>query len=98
MAPNPERGRARIDWAATRMPLLNRLQTAFRDERPFAGKRIAMSIHLEAKTACLAILLRDSGADVWVTGRIGSPSTRGTAPPRRSTRRTSRARWPVTRT
>jgi len=68
MAPNPERGRARIDWAATRMPLLNRLQTAFRDERPFAGKRIAMSIHLEAKTACLAILLRDSGADVWVTG------------------------------
>ena len=27
-----------------------------------------MSIHLEAKTACLAILLRDSGADVWATG------------------------------
>jgi adenosylhomocysteinase len=68
MAPNPERGRARIDWAATRMPLLDRLRTAFRDERPFAGQRIAMSIHLEAKTACLAILLRDGGADVWVTG------------------------------
>jgi len=30
--------------------------------------RIAMSIHLEAKTACLAILLRDAGACVWVTG------------------------------
>ena len=68
MAPNPERGRARIEWAATRMPLLDRLRTAFREERPFADKRIAMSIHLEAKTACLAILLRDSGADIWATG------------------------------
>jgi len=68
MAPNPERGRARIEWAATRMSLLDRLRTAFRDERPFAGKRIAMSIHLEAKTACLAIFLRDSGAEVWATG------------------------------
>ena len=68
MTPDPERGRARIEWAATRMPLLDRLRATFRDEQPFAGKRIAMSIHLEAKTACLAILLRDSGAEVWATG------------------------------
>jgi adenosylhomocysteinase len=68
MAPNPERGAERIEWAAAHMPLLERLRTTFAKERPYAGQRIAMSIHLEAKTACLATLLRDGGADVWVTG------------------------------
>lgn len=61
-------GRAKIEWAAARMPLRRKLQEEFSAEQPFAGKRIAMSIHLEAKTACLAILLRDAGAEVWVTG------------------------------
>jgi len=50
------------------MPLLERLRGEFLRERPFAGRRIALSIHLEAKTACLALLLRDGGAEVWVTG------------------------------
>jgi len=50
------------------MPLLNVLRKRFQQDRPFAGKRISMSIHLEAKTACLAILLRDGGAQVHVTG------------------------------
>ena len=61
-------GRAKIDWAAAHMPLCGRLAEEFADEQPFRGKRLAMSIHLEAKTACLAILLRDTGAEVWVTG------------------------------
>ena len=68
MTPNAERGRARIEWAAAHMPLLDRLRASYTTERPYTGQRIAMSIHLEAKTACLAILLRDGGADVWVTG------------------------------
>jgi len=50
------------------MPLLNGLRSEFVEERPFCGYRIGMSIHLEAKTACLAILLRDGGGEVWVTG------------------------------
>jgi adenosylhomocysteinase len=65
---NPDRGRVKIDWAADHMPLLAKLRADFLRERPFDGHRIAMSIHLEAKTACLAILLRDAGAEVWVTG------------------------------
>ncbi len=68
MSMNIEHGRNKIDWARSRMPLLNRLRQRFADEQPFAGKRISMSIHLEAKTACLAILLRDGGAQVHVTG------------------------------
>jgi adenosylhomocysteinase len=61
-------GRVKIDWAAAHMPLRQRLKEELAAERPFDGKRIAMSIHLEAKTACLAMLLRDAGAEVWVTG------------------------------
>jgi adenosylhomocysteinase len=61
-------GRTKIAWARDHMPLLEALRGTFIRERPFTGRRIAMSIHLEAKTACLAILLRDGGAKVWVTG------------------------------
>lgn len=50
------------------MPLLGGLRAEFAEDKPFRGHRIAMSIHLEAKTACLAILLRDGGGEVWVTG------------------------------
>jgi adenosylhomocysteinase len=61
-------GARKIEWAKDHMPLLERLRGEFLRERPFAGQRIALSIHLEAKTACLALLLRDGGGEVWVTG------------------------------
>jgi len=68
MSTDPIRGRSKIDWATSRMPLLSLLRERFLEERPFADLRVAMSIHLEAKTACLAMLLRDGGAQVSVTG------------------------------
>lgn len=68
MSIHREQGQAKIDWANSRMPLLNLLRKRFLRDKPFADKRISMSIHLEAKTACLAILLRDAGAQVHVTG------------------------------
>ncbi len=63
-----ENGARKIEWARDHMPLLGRLRDEFTNDRPLAGRRIALSIHLEAKTACLALLLRDGGAEVWVTG------------------------------
>lgn len=63
-----KRGRRKIDWAADHMALRTQLRQRFESEKPFSGHRIAMSIHLEAKTACLAMLLRDGGARVAVTG------------------------------
>jgi len=50
------------------MPILRRLEREFAAARPFAGKRIAVCIHLEAKTAYLTLLLRAGGAQVAVTG------------------------------
>jgi len=63
-----ERGKKKIEWAATHMPLLARLRGKFDEDKPLSGHRIGMSIHLEAKTACLALLLRAGGAQVAVTG------------------------------
>lgn len=61
-------GRRRIDWAAAYMPALNGIRARFRAEQPFRGVKVALSIHLEAKTANLAIALREGGADIAVTG------------------------------
>ena len=61
-------GGKKIHWALEHMPVLRALQSEFLKEKPFLGKRLAISIHLEAKTACLALLLRDGGAEVYLTG------------------------------
>ncbi|MDY4435252.1 MAG: adenosylhomocysteinase, partial [Candidatus Flemingibacterium sp.] len=50
------------------MPVLNKINEEFTRTKPFAGKKISMSIHLEAKTAYLAITLAAGGAEVYVTG------------------------------
>lgn len=61
-------GRDKIDWVRSYMPILNTICKAFSETLPFRGMRIAMSIHLEAKTAYLAKVLHAGGAEVFVTG------------------------------
>ena len=61
-------GREKIEWVASYMPILNSIKKEFARTLPFRGKKIAMSIHLEAKTAYLATVLRAGGAEVHVTG------------------------------
>lgn len=61
-------GRDKIDWVRSYMPILNTIEKEFRETKPFNGMKIAMSIHLEAKTAYLAEVLMAGGAKVQVTG------------------------------
>jgi adenosylhomocysteinase len=61
-------GRLKMDWAWDHMPVLSRLRERLSAEKPLAGKKVAISLHLEAKTACLAELIRDAGAEVAITG------------------------------
>ncbi len=61
-------GQAKIDWVKSYMPVLRDLEEELRKTKPFAGKTIAMSIHLEAKTAYLGLVLREGGARVVMTG------------------------------
>lgn len=61
-------GEQRIAWVACHMPMLEKLEETFRISKPFEGKKIAVSVHLEAKTARLCLLLKEAGATVAVTG------------------------------
>ncbi len=61
-------GHDKINWVKSYMPVLNLINEEFTRTKPFAGKKISMSIHLEAKTAYLAITLAAGGAEVYVTG------------------------------
>lgn len=61
-------GLKRIAWVREFMPCMKELRERFIKEQPFSGMKIAVCVHLEAKTAYLGLLLRDGGAEVCVTG------------------------------
>ena len=63
---------ARVAWARAHMPVLGRLRAEFERDRPLAGRRIGMCLHVEAKTAVLVETLLAGGAEVAWTG---SPAT-----------------------
>jgi len=60
-------GQIKIDWVAKWMKVLNRLQKKFLTDNPFKNKQVALCIHLEAKTAYLALIIQQLGAEVWIT-------------------------------
>ncbi|MBQ4216562.1 MAG: adenosylhomocysteinase [Clostridiales bacterium] len=61
-------GMEKIEWAYRNMPVLRAIEKELIDEQPFKGLKIAVSVHVEAKTACLARALARGGADVALTG------------------------------
>lgn len=63
-----ESGEQKIAWVKGNMPLLRGIEAEFAETKPFLGKRIALSIHLEAKTAYLCRVLAAGGAEMFITG------------------------------
>ncbi|KGP74804.1 S-adenosyl-L-homocysteine hydrolase [Desulfosporosinus sp. Tol-M] len=59
-------GQRKIDWVAPRMQVLNMVRQEFEEQQPFAGKKVVICLHLEAKTAYLAQVIRAGGAEVTV--------------------------------
>ena len=59
-----ERGRQKVDWARSHMPVLEGIRRRFETERPFHGLTVSAVLHVEAKTAALALALAAGGADV----------------------------------
>jgi adenosylhomocysteinase len=59
-------GEERIRWVARHSPVLNRLARDRLGDGALRGLRVAIVIHIEAKTAHLASLMVDAGADVIV--------------------------------
>ncbi len=61
-------GEQRIAWVARHSPVLNRLARERLADGALRGRRVAVVVHLEAKTAYLATLLADAGAHVVASG------------------------------
>ena len=61
-------GRKKIEWVRSFMPALSEIERQFEKDKPFKGLRVAVSVHLEAKTANLGLVLAKGGADVYLTG------------------------------
>ena len=63
-----ESGELKLSWVRSHMPLLEGIEKDFRQEQPFKGLKVALSVHLEAKTAHLCEVLAAGGADMYITG------------------------------
>ena len=63
-----ESGELKISWVRNHMPLLEGLEKEFKENKPFKGLKIALSVHLEAKTAHLCEVLAEGGAEMFITG------------------------------
>ncbi|WP_094228120.1 adenosylhomocysteinase [Methanolobus psychrotolerans] len=63
-----ESGNMKIGWVRNHMPVLNIIREQFEKEKPLAGHKIGMALHVEAKTAALVETLAIGGAEVVITG------------------------------
>ncbi|MBR6452576.1 MAG: adenosylhomocysteinase [Lachnospiraceae bacterium] len=61
-------GELKIEWVKRNCDLLRTLEEEFSKTKPFTGKKVALSVHLEAKTAYLCKVLAAGGAEMYVTG------------------------------
>ena len=61
-------GEMKIKWVERNMPVLRGVGEDFAKTRPFEGLKVALSVHLEAKTAYLCRVMEMGGAEMFVTG------------------------------
>ena len=61
-------GQKKIAWVEHYMQTLNNIGERLKKEQTFQDKTVVVSVHLEAKTAYLALVLHRAGAKVVVTG------------------------------
>src|SRR6056297_83708 len=62
------KGDKKIEWVKERMSVLNKIKEDYKDEKPLQSKTVSICLHLEAKTADMAMVLKELGADVFITG------------------------------
>ena len=63
-----ESGELKLSWVRSHMPLLEGIRKDFEKTQPFKGLKVALSIHLEAKTAHLCEVMAAGGAQMYITG------------------------------
>ena len=58
------KGKLRIEWADTEMPVLRQIRERFAKEKPLKGIRIGGCLHVTTETANLMIALQAGGAEI----------------------------------
>ena len=61
-------GHDKIEWVKNFMPVMAAVDAEFSKTKPFAGKKMVITLHLEAKTAYMAEVFKNAGAEVAITG------------------------------
>ena len=61
-------GHDKINWVKNFMPVMAAVDKEFSVSKPFAGKKMVITLHLEAKTAYMAEIFHHAGAEVAITG------------------------------
>ncbi len=61
-------GHDKIEWVKNFMPVMAAIDEEFSKTKPFAGKKMVITLHLEAKTAYMAEIFQHAGAEVAITG------------------------------
>ena len=59
-------GKARIEWAARSMPVLELIRRRFEKDKPLKGIRLGACLHVTTETANLMLTLKAGGAEVWL--------------------------------
>ncbi|MFA7672496.1 MAG: adenosylhomocysteinase [Clostridia bacterium] len=63
-----DKGREKIEWVKDFMPVLSSIEKKYIDAKPLKGVKVSLSLHLEAKTAYLAVIMQNLGAQIRVCG------------------------------
>ena len=63
-----DKGKLRIEWAESRMPVLMALREKYKETKPLKGHRIAGCLHVTKETAVLIRTLRAAGAEISWSG------------------------------
>lgn len=63
-----EKGERKIAWAREHMPILGQVRAELVSGSELSGRRVGICLHLEAKTAVLAMALAEAGAQVYACG------------------------------
>jgi adenosylhomocysteinase len=58
------RGKLRMEWADSDMPVLREIRARFAKEKPLKGQRVTACLHVTSETANLMRTLKDGGAQI----------------------------------
>ena len=61
-------GADKINWVKNFMPVMNYINDKYSQSKPFAGLNVTICLHLEAKTAYMAQVFHNAGANVSICG------------------------------